>query len=377
MYLNRFYIKTKVTYIISNIDKAIGFEWIVEKITVDKFQLQFILLNPSTSLIEDFLKQKNIPVYRINYTGKKSIPLTIFKILWYLLINKTNIVHCHLFDATFCGLIAAKLAGVKKRIYTRHYSTYHLQYFPKTVKWDKLNNYLATDVVAISNVVKQTLITKENLSEKKITLIHHGFDVSAFSEIDKNIIQNLKTKYNSETKFPVIGVISRFTHLKGVQFIIPAFKKLLHCHPNALLLLFNASGDYEKNIDELLLDLPLNSYQKVAFENEITSLYHLFDIFVHVPINENIEAFGQTYIESMASGTSLIATKSGIANEFLTNQNSVIVPYQNSESIFEGFNALLNNKDLKKTLIKNALIDVKNKFELSLMINKLEQLYLR
>lgn len=367
-----------VTYIISNINKAIAFEWIVEEIDKSKFDLSFILLNNEDSYLEDYLIKSNIKVYRVNYVSKKNIPAAIFKICKFLIDNKTDIVHTHLFDASFCGLMAAKICGIKKRIYTRHYSSYHHEYFPKAVKWDKVINWLATKIIAISSTVKEVLIAKESVPPEKIVTIYHGFKLNDFIQIKADKLNELSNKYNPFAKKPVIGVISRFTELKGIQFIIPSFKMLLKNHPDALLVLFNASGDYEKKINELLKDLPESSYCKVVFENDITSVYHLFDVFVHVPINKTIEAFGQIYVECMASNIPLVATKSGIGNEILINrENSIIVPYNDSVAIYEGINLLLKDEQLKKQITANALNTVSEKFQLKDMIEKLERLYLR
>jgi glycosyltransferase involved in cell wall biosynthesis len=368
----------KIVYIISNINKAIAFEWIAEELDKTKFELNFILLNPKESYLEEYLNKLNINVKRINYNSKRDIPLSILRIIYFLLLNKPSVVHTHLFDASFIGLMAAKLCGIKKRIYTRHYSTYHHEFFPHAVKWDKLNNKLATHIIAISEVVKDVLISKEGVSFEKISLVYHGFKLNEFSESNNEVIENLKNKYNPFNNRPVIGVISRFTELKGIQYIIPAFSKLLNQYPDALLLLFNASGDYEKEINKLVLELPKETYLKVAFENDITSIYHLFDVFIHVPINNTIEAFGQTYIESMASGTPLIATKSGIANEILINcDNSIVVPYENSEEIYKAISLIIKDPVLKNKIITNAKNTVAQKFDIQPMIEKLETIYLQ
>jgi glycosyltransferase involved in cell wall biosynthesis len=368
----------KIVYIISNINKAIAFEWIAEELDKTKFELNFILLNPKESYLEEYLNKLNINVKRINYNSKRDIPLSILRIIYFLLLNKPSVVHTHLFDASFIGLMAAKLCGIKKRIYTRHYSTYHHEFFPHAVKWDKLNNKLATHIIAISEVVKDVLISKEGVSFEKISLVYHGFKLNEFSESNNEVIENLKNKYNPFNNRPVIGVISRFTEIKGIQYIIPAFSKLLNQYPDALLLLFNASGDYEKEINKLVLELPKETYLKVAFENDITSIYHLFDVFIHVPINNTIEAFGQTYIESMASGTPLIATKSGIANEILINcDNSIVVPYENSEEIYKAISLIIKDPVLKNKIITNAKNTVAQKFDIQPMIEKLETIYLQ
>lgn len=368
----------KITYIVSNIDKAIAFEWMCEQLNKDDFELNFILLNSKDSYLEKYLNKLNIIVKRVDYKSKRDIPFSILRVIYILLLNRPSIVHTHLFDATFVGLIAAKFCGIKKRIYTRHYSTYHHDFFPNAVKWDKLNNILATHIVAISQVVKDVLILKEDVRQEKISMIYHGFKLNEFSENNIKVIEELNIKYNPLNKRPVIGVISRFTKLKGVQYIVPAFKDILKDKPDALLLLFNASGDYENYINKQLKELPATSYKKVIFENEITSLYHLFDIFIHVPINPTIEAFGQTYIECMASGIPLVATKSGIANEILINkENSIIVDYQNSDEIYQAIQLLLTNPSLCDRTTRNGKKIIEEKFQLGSMIEKLENLYLR
>lgn len=355
-----------------------SFEWVCEEISKTKFELSFILLNDQSSYLEEYLIKENIPVFRINYNSKFDVISAVFKTIIFLRRNKTDIVHTHLFDASFVGLIAAKFCGTKKRIYTRHYSTYHHQYFPTAVKWDKLNNRLATHIVAISKTVESVLIEKENVKPKKISLIYHGFKLDTFFEKNTERIQLLNNIYNPLNKRPVIGVISRFTELKGVQYIVPAFKDILIDKPDALLLLFNALGDYENSINKQLEELPATSYKKVLFENDITSLYHLFDIFIHVPINSTIEAFGQTYIECMASDVPLIATKSGIANEILVNkENAIIVDYQNSKDIYNAIQLLLNDSGLCAKLSENARNMILEKFQLTSMIEKLENLYLQ
>lgn len=369
--------KKSVTYIISDIDKAIAFEWIVEHINKEKITLSFILINGENSFLKNYLQQKHIPVYTISCRSKKNIPVAILKCLSLLKKLKPDVVHCHLFFANLIGLTAAKMVGIKSRIYTRHHSDYHHVYFPKSVKWDKYCNSLATKIVSISDVVTEILIQKENVSKNKIVKIHHGFDTDSFIKGNAENINELIGKYNKKFITPVIGVISRFTHWKGVQYIIPAYKKLLKKYPNALLLLFNANGDYEKEIDVLLNGLPQTSFQKIKFENDIANLYKVFDVFVHVPISKNAEAFGQTYIECMLSGIPLVATKSGIGNEIMIDKfNCLEVPYQNSEAIYTAILQVLENETLKNELIKNAQKSTEEKFSINKMITSLEQLYL-
>jgi glycosyltransferase involved in cell wall biosynthesis len=368
----------KITYIISNIDKALAFEWIATHLNKKKFDLRFILLNPGNSALEMFLEKEKIPVKRITYKGKKTLPAALFNTYVHLKKNKPDLVHAHLFDASLIGLSAAWLAGVPQRIYTRHHSDVHHFFHPQAVKYDKIINRLSTGIVAISAVVKDILVKKEHVPVHKINLIHHGFDLEKFSAVSPEGIERLNEKYNPNCLSPVVGVISRYTEFKGVHYIIPAFAEFLKKYPDALLILANAKGDYTLQIKKLLEALPKKNYVEIMFEPDVFSLYKLFDFFIHTPINKELEAFGQTYVEALISKTPSIFSMSGIAEEFIEDRkNALVVPFRNSEAIYNAMLELQENKKLKTTLANNGEKDVISKFNLSKMILALEELYVK
>lgn len=368
--------KIRLVYILSEVGKALAFEWIAEELDTQKFDLSFILVNPVNDTLSTFLKSKGIPVTIVTGGGKKDWPGMIWHIYKQLKLVKADVVHCHLKQATLFGLLAAKMAGVKSRIHTRHHSSFHHIYFPKGVWWDKLNNKLSTKIVAISGLVKKILIEWEGVPEEKVVLIPHGFRLEQFERPDVTKVAALKQKYNSTNKQPVIGVISRFIELKGAQYIIPAFKRLLQQYPDALILFFNAHGDYEAKINKLLSELPANSYKVVTFEHDIASLYGIFDMFIHVPIGDHYEAFGQIYVEALAAGVPSIFTLSGIAPDFIKHkENAWVVPYKDTDAIYEGMIALLTDQQLVDSIKTNGRLSVKKTFDLQVMIKKLEELY--
>lgn len=353
-----------------------AFEWVANRIDKEKFNLNFILLNPGDSDLENYLVLNKIPFERIKYEGKKDFFIAFLSVYKYLKRNKTDVVHTHLFDANLIGFIAAFLAGTPKRIYTRHHSDYHHQYFLQAVKYDKIVNFLATSIISISENVTQILLEKEKVPKKKIQLIYHGFLLEEFNIKDEERINRVITLYNPYKKKPVIGVIARYTEWKGVQFIIPAFKKILKEYPDAVLIIANANGDYSNKIKKLLNELPKESYLEISFENDIAALYKTFDVFVHTPINQSCEAFGQTYVEALAAGVSSVFTLSGIANEFIEDhRNALVVSHQDSDAIYNAMRELLENTALVEKLILNGKKDVSAKFGLDQMVLSLEKLY--
>ena len=372
--------KKKLVYIISNIDKALAFEWIADSEKLhDNFEVSFLLLNAYESTLFQYLMAKGRKVIWIPYAGKRDMLKVIWSIFRYLRSERVAIVHTHLFDAGIAGLIAAKMAGVPKRIYTRHHSTLHHVYFPRAVYYDKLLNALATHIVAISKMVEEVLVQKESVHKEKVVLVHHGFHLDLFSRVREEQVNAVAKRNSIPIKaYPKIGVIARYTHWKGIQYIIPAFNGLLQKWPSAHLILANAKGDYTENILALLKTLPKHSYTQISFENDIPALYKVFDVYVHTPIDNHSEAFGQTYVEALAAKVPAVFTLSGVAAEYIQHMhNALVVDFKSSEEIELGVEAILTNKGLRSQLTEQGYLDVNDRFGFDKMITKLIDLYNR
>jgi len=366
----------KVVLIISDIDKAIGFEWITENIDRSKFDLTFILLNSKPSYLAQYLGRNEVPCHELVFRGRSDMPLALWRVMNILRKEKADVIHTHMYGANVIGHVAARILNIKKRIYTRHSTNENRVYYNK--QWvDRLVNFLSTDIIAISENVKSVLIQEESVDPGKISLIHHGFDLDRFKAVPAADIAELRAKYNPTNRRPVIGVVARYSHWKGIQYIIPAFKQVHQQHPDAVLLLANAKrGDFKDEIAKLLSDLPEDSYHEIEFEHNLFALYHLFDVYVHTPINPELEAFGQTYVEALAAGIPSVFTKSGVASEFVKNeQNAIVVDFQNSEQIYRAITRLLEDENLRSRLSQNGECDVRQMFSLEDMVDRFEQLY--
>ena len=226
-------------------------------------EISWILINSESLELDLFLKRNGFRVTNLtakNLSSSFSIIMSCRKILidW-----NADIVHCHLALANWIGLWSSLSIGLKKRIFTRH-SGKLLRWNIKDAMIDKVQNLIATHIVAISKNVKNILV-EQGVSENKIHLIHHGFDLKRLGNHNLNEVNRIRNMYNKQNQFPVVGVVARWLELKGIQFIIPAFKNLLVKYPDAKLCLFNASekAEYAYEIIKLLKELPPNSYEYV------------------------------------------------------------------------------------------------------------------
>lgn len=369
--------KTKITYVISGVNYSLEFIWLARYIDRSKFDIDFIWLNKKVPDLHREMKAFGIPSRYINSPSKYLYPLVFLKLFAHFYKRKPEVVHAHIFEAVLLSMPAAKCAFVPKRMFTRHNSTYHANYFPHLVKYDKMMSRLATHIVSISDNVTNILIQNEHVKADKIHKIPHGFEFKSFREVPAERTDILRSKYNiGSGHHPVVGCISRFIELKGIQYTIEAFKELRRSYPNAHLVLANAVGDYAEELKTLYQEIPASHLTIIEFEKDLFALYQLFDLFVHVPIDPYVEAFGQVYIEALAAGLPCIYTLSGIAHECIVHEeNALIVPYENSEAIYRAMLRIVNDESLNLKLRKQGFGSIAGKYDIGTVTVQLERTY--
>ncbi len=365
----------RILIVVSQINKAVSHEWVTEALRKWNYEVHFALLNARMSKMEDFLIEHQYSYARIEYINKCEIPRAILLLLKYMKVNRIEIVHAHLFEGGLTGMIAARLAGIRRRVYSRHHSTFHQKYFPGMVKYDRLINSLSSDLIAASKTVQELLINEEGVAFQKVHLVHHGFRFESFKLVNVRDVEALRHKYDLSGR-PVIGSIARWVKWKGIQYTIEAFSKLLYDYPNATLVLANAHGDFGWELQQILSTLPESSYRLITFEENYEALYKLFNVFVHVPIDAQCEAYGQVYVEALAAGIPSVFTISGIASEFISNEeNALVVPFENSSKIYEAVCRLLRDPSLAVKLISTGEQNVQHLFQFDEMIDRYDKIY--
>lgn len=367
--------KPNLCYVISDIDTSHLVDANIRFLAKIGFPLTTIFIGGERPTLCDTLGSDGFDVRFVQCRGKRNWASAVAGTVRILGEIKPRIVHTHLFQASMIGLTAAWLKGISRRVNTRHHSVEAHLYHPHAVYYDKYVNALSDKIVAITDLVADVLIDKEKVDPEKVRVIRHGFD---FSKFDSALAagKNLKEKYDLASGYPIIGVISRHIHWKGIQYIIPAFRQLLRNYPDAKLVLANAEGSYQPEILKLLEPIDVSRYVLIPFETNILDLYNSFDVFVHTPIGENYEAFGQIYVEALAMRVPSVFTLSGIANDFIKDRyNALVVPFENAESIFRALMDILQNSLLKNDIVENGHASVESLFRIERMTGELDTLY--
>ena len=373
-----------IAFFTSHIHKSLQWEWLSKGLK-DSGEFDIFIhiifydsnMKEPPFLIFD-LEKNNIKVYPIELTTKWSYILAIIKCLKILKENKINIVHTSLPHGNLFGLLSAFFSGIKLRVNTCENSSWAFDH--KSIKQkiiDKIAFSLSLKTIAGSENSKEFLLNKWKLKEKNLETIYHGLEEKDYENISEDRIKSLKSSLKiGENEF-VIGMISRLELWKGHDFAIHAMAKLKEKHPNIKLYIFGSSGKDKETILSLikLLDLEDTVFYKGFIADSVT-LFKLFDIHLHIPINKYVENCGISIIEGMISKKAQILTKSGYAFQSAVHlKNCYVVDYCNSEQVALGIETLYQDESLRNALAESAHLTAISEYSNKVKVDKHIKLY--
>lgn len=334
-----------VVQIIANSTSVPYFKWMAEynNKALHKITLTFICMYSVEPKMVSEMRELGYECYWLPYDynkRKRGWISSFFKLYRLFKKLKPDVVHTHLFDDSVPSLIAAKLCGINTRVITKQDTAFHWYYAPKAIKFDRLNNYLATHIVAVSKECEKFIIEKEEAPPAKVRLIHHGIHFENPALFSANIKKELIDKYDLSNKI-IIGTVARLIDWKGHKIIINVAELIIKKHPN-IVFLFVGSGPLQSEIETSIKKRGLNENIILTgyIEREkMNSLYQLMDIYIHAA---RFEPFGFVIAEAMFNGSPVLSTKTGASLDAIAHkENGYLVDYNDPQGFIDGINYLL------------------------------------
>lgn len=298
----------------------------------------------------------------IRYLGKKpGLDISLIgKIKKVLKEVRPDVVHTHRYCAQY-AVPAAILAKVKRRVHTVH----NVALKENTKYARRLNRFFfkrcSLTPVALSELIKETIVEEYKISDEKIPIIYNGINLSKCVA---------KKEYSTNDNLKILH-IGRFSEQKNHKGLIDAFKLFREEKPNSELWLIG-DGPLKEEIEEYAKENGLYSSVKfLGLQSNVYGFLHEADIFTLPSIYEGIP---MTLIEAMGTGLPIVATEVGGIPNMLTNNESAILTPVDSEEIAKAFVRLANDAELRQRLGKNALAR-SSEFSAQKMADKYIRLY--
>lgn len=304
----------------------------------------FILLVPQRPPMIEEMRAKGFDVIWIRYDDrrrKRGLIRALPLLWWHMRRIRPDIVHCNLFDDSLPGLIAARLAGIRRRVLTRQDTGYHWMHARRWVALDRWNNRMATHIIAISEENRRFIIDQEGADERKVSMVHNGIPPERFTRQDRAVMQRLRERFGLSSENLVFGSVARYVQWKGHRHVLDAAARIVSDHPNARFLLCG-SGTLRPSMEDLARSLGIAS--KVHFidriePGEMPSFYGILDAFLHAAV---MEPFGLVYAEAMMNAVPVVSTRTGAAADaIIDGVNGILIKEPTGEALALGVERLL------------------------------------
>jgi len=349
--------KIKVVFIINNFlvggVERLLFD-IISFFDRDKYDITIITVL-GTGPLESSFRKLGISIYFAGVSGPffKMVPkkffwlltsfFTLIRITFFLIKSKPDMVVSSLFQADILGMFAAKIVGVKKRILIQH-DTVKFRELIRFVKIIFALNF-STQIVSISETVKDFLVDYFEVKSEKITIIYNGINYNHF-EKGKKLTPDLDS--------PVIGVVGRLEDVKGHIYLLEALKIIKEKYNLSPSVLLAGDGSLRTELEKYTITNHIDSVKFFGNVSYIPNFLSQIDILVVPSISEG---FGLVILEGMVSGKIMITSDIKVMQELIKDkENGLLFKSQNSESLAEILLIVLKDKELCEKLQKNAIL---------------------
>lgn len=300
--------------------------------------------------------------------------------------ERYDLVHVHTPIASVLGRIAAKLAGVKRIIYTAHGFYFHNDMSPNQYRFyhsvERGAGWL-TDLILTQSSEDLATAEKTKLCPKqKLRYLGNGVDLEKFrrSKLIPSEQQQLRRSLKiPETASLIVGMTGRITAEKGYLELIEALVKLRSNFPNIHLLVIGGQLSSERDafqsqLNHLIQEQNLERFVTfTGLRSDIPELLGLMDVFTLPSYREGLP---RSILEAMAMELPVVTTDiRGCREAVIHNQTGLIVPPRNSDSLADAIGQLLANSQMRQSCGQAGRQQAETKYDERLVFERLAAAY--
>jgi glycosyltransferase involved in cell wall biosynthesis len=219
---------------------------------------------------------------------------------------------------------------------------------PATIVYKYIIHSILRHAAAIISVSSKYIERSQFLKpyENKIKCVPNGISIEDFHRINP---KGKTQKYLGLEGKKVVLFLGSLFPIKGPDILLRAIPTIIQ-KENDTIFVFAGGGDSQRYID-MARDLGIADYVRFPGylnQNEKVAYLQATDIFV---LPSRMECFPLVCLEAMASGLPIIASNvGGIPDAVQDNENGLLIPPEDHQSLSNSVLVLLNNDQLRKGL---------------------------
>lgn len=215
----------------------------------------------------------------------------------------------------------------------------------------------AEKIIVDAENTKKDILKVFKINPDKIKVIYLAADDKVFAEVNKDNIEEIKSKYKINNT-PVLLYVGQFRPHKNIPSLISAFNILRKEMDCKLVILGKPDPKHQRFFDllnesEYKKDIILPGF---VSNEELASWYKIADLFVFPSL---YEGFGLPGLEAMAAGTPVVASNTSSLPEVYQNAAIYFDPLK-PEDIAGKIKEILGDDKLRQELISKGKLLLRN-----------------
>jgi glycogen(starch) synthase len=275
-----------------------------------------------------------------------------------------DVIHAHDWMTYLAGIAAKKISGkpLVVHVHATEFDRSGEQVDPQVRAIEYQGMSEADCVVTVSHWTKRIAVTRYNVPEEKIKVVHNGI-------IPKTQAERLS--FRLPVASHIVTFLGRITYQKGPLYFVEAARHVLHRFPDAHFVVAG-SGDQLPLMIERIAQLRISShFHFTGFlkGQDIERVWSMSNVYVMPSVSE---PFGIAPLEAIQAGVPvIISNQSGVAEVM---PHAMKVDFWNSHELAAAICSVLKYKSLSNTLARNGAAEIGD-ISWNSAAKKLSQLY--
>jgi glycosyltransferase involved in cell wall biosynthesis len=257
--------------------------------------------------------------------------------------GNVDVVHTYFFWPIVYGRILKRRGLIRRLVENREDQGFNLS------SWDyrilRATAGIPDRVICVSEAVRQVVLEREGLDERKAVVIHNGVERPSIRAI-KAGDRSARNELGFSAAHLVVGMVANLNRaVKGVQYFVEAMPLILEEVRQARFLILGAGPD-EGPLRSRTRELGVHDHVVFAgFRPDMERFYPIIDVSVLTSLSEGLS---MTILESMSFGLPVVATRVGGNAELVRDgETGFLVPVRDPESFARRVVQLLTDAQLR------------------------------
>ena len=363
--------KIKILHIIKSLGRG-GAEMLLPETlklhNQNRFEFQYIYFLPWKDQMVETIKQNGGRVTCIEANNNLQLIGSYKKVVAFVKKHKFDLIHCHLPWAGFLGRLVYNRTGIPV-VYSEH--NLQERYHVATKMINKLSFNQQSGAIAVSEDVSKSIQDNINPSVP-VTTILNGVNTESFKRTENS---RIREDLNIPKNGFVIGNVAVFRFQKRIIEWLNVFKKISENRSNVYGIIVGA-GPLEQDINTELLKLGLEDKVFLpGLQTNVKPYFEAMDIFM---MTSSFEGLPIALLEAMSMECAIVTTSAGGIKEVIRDgKDGLMVEVENLNELEEKVKELLDDGVLLKRYRKAARKRVVENFSLKVMVENLEDTYIK